>query len=393
MSQQQQWQESVGGFNLSDLEKMLPAGARLVGTQQLPAGARLVGTQQTVFAMGSTVTESVVPPQRLFTSAHTMPTMSPQTRFKQQANFKGHTVPNRHARSTQHQAKNSSNAASDPSASTASPTLLKKCALKRVVVPLKGNFGQTLSRVTIPVHVDETLSNLPVKILKRMLSERGISYNGFLEKLEYISALKQFYLRFVVLPEEMLLNYTDMRQEIFESLNKTRADPKRLIPLLERHLIGFINNGKLRVAGSKTRARVDGAKGCRDAIEFLRKQKPVRLLRRSGRIDRAAQDHCFDLGPNNKLSHYGVLDNCAPDVRLKRRGFVGSMSEIACAHADETNGDSYIMEFVLDDGNPAFGHRHRVFDATYDCAGVGLGPYVPSSHVCVIDLGGGPNYA
>jgi hypothetical protein len=78
MSQQQQWQESVGGFNLSDLEKMLPAGARLVGTQQLPAGARLVGTQQTVFAMGSTVTESVVPPQRLFTSAHTMPTMSPQ---------------------------------------------------------------------------------------------------------------------------------------------------------------------------------------------------------------------------------------------------------------------------------------------------------------------------
>lgn len=54
-----------------------------------------------------------------------------------------------------------------------------------------------------------------------------------------------------------------------------------------------------------------------EAIEFLRSQKPVAALKWSDELERAAKDHCNDLGATGQMSSIGS-DGSLPTDRMAR---------------------------------------------------------------------------
>ena len=97
---------------------------------------------------------------------------------------------------------------------------------------------------------------------------------------------------------------SEMDQKVFALHNQIRADPKSVIPDLEKMLEQFEGN-LLRRPGQVTLRTKEGQAAVKEAIEFLKKQQPVEALRWSEDVAKAAKDHFEDIGPKGLIQHEG----------------------------------------------------------------------------------------
>lgn len=93
----------------------------------------------------------------------------------------------------------------------------------------------------ISERVRSELMAQPVKALKRQCKDRGIHPLACLEKKDYVDFLDRFHDAFQLRDDgqSLLRDYSLLRKDTFEALNKVRANPKVLLPVLRKELASF----------------------------------------------------------------------------------------------------------------------------------------------------------
>ena len=87
-------------------------------------------------------------------------------------------------------------------------------------------------------------------------------------------------------------------REILELHNMVRSNPQSLIPDLQDMLSKFDNDiDFVRGNGRSTLRTNEGVAAVNDAIEFLKKQEPVKPLRWNNLMAQATSSHTQDIGP------------------------------------------------------------------------------------------------
>ena len=87
-------------------------------------------------------------------------------------------------------------------------------------------------------------------------------------------------------------------KEIFELHNMVRINPQCLLPDLEEMAGKFEKDiDFVRGNGRSTLRTNEGVAAVNDAIEFLKKQQPVKALRWNNIMAQASKFHTEDIGP------------------------------------------------------------------------------------------------
>ena len=99
--------------------------------------------------------------------------------------------------------------------------------------------------------------------------------------------------------------YQILVKEVFKAQNKARMKPKSMISHIQKKL-KFFKGNTLWIPGEIGLMTQEGPKSYEEAIEFLKKQPPLKPLGLSKGMCRAAQDHADDTGPAGVIGHYGT---------------------------------------------------------------------------------------
>ena len=101
------------------------------------------------------------------------------------------------------------------------------------------------------------------------------------------------------------IEWKSFARRIFDLQNKIRQNPKSFIPYLERSLGRFHGDIYTSEDGCTAIRTEEGPMAFVEAIEFLRSQKPMTVFKWSDELERAAKDHCNDLGATGQMSSIG----------------------------------------------------------------------------------------
>jgi hypothetical protein len=93
--------------------------------------------------------------------------------------------------------------------------------------------------------------------------------------------------------------------DIAKHINAIRANPRILVPKLEKQLPNFKGKSLTFTPGFSL-ATVEGAPLWKETIEFLRKQKPMPPLTLHKGLCKSAQEHVVDLAKHNMIGTIGV---------------------------------------------------------------------------------------
>lgn len=174
---------------------------------------------------------------------------------------------------------------------------------------------------------------------------------------------------------------------VLEETNLARTNPAAYADHLQPMLSWFRGDVMFR-PGTDVGVRTDeGPAAVREAIAFLRRQKPVPRLTWSRGLWRAARDHARDLGTTGSTAHKGS-DGSTMEQRMNR---YGQWLEVAAENIDFGSADArqVVISLIVDDGVEGRGHRANLFNPALRLAGVGCGPHPRYRHTCVIDYAGG----
>lgn len=174
--------------------------------------------------------------------------------------------------------------------------------------------------------------------------------------------------------------------KVLAELNLARQQPKKYAGFLEQHRKRFVDDKVYKAAGSRIMTQ-EGRSAVDEAIEFLKKAKPVGALTMSKGLSKAAADHVRDIGKSGATSHDGS-DGSAPADRMSRYGewkqTCGENLSFGPKDAREI-----VMQLIIDDGVPGRGHRDNIFNSGYRVVGLSVGPHGKYGNMCAMDFAGG----
>lgn len=100
-----------------------------------------------------------------------------------------------------------------------------------------------------------------------------------------------------------------MDREIFELHNMIRQNPQSVLGDLQDMLNMFEKDVDfVRGEGRSTLRTNEGIAAVEDAIEFIKKQAPVKPLRWSNLMAEASKFHTLDIGPIGQITHHSTKD-------------------------------------------------------------------------------------
>lgn len=172
---------------------------------------------------------------------------------------------------------------------------------------------------------------------------------------------------------------------VIRELNLARQHPDRYADILETRRANFRGNNYVQENGPLLRTR-EGTRGLDDAIRFLRRAQPLPPLGDSVGMSAAAAEHVSDQA-GGAFGH-GGSDRSSPGMRLNRHGaWIGTCGEnISYGQASARE---IVVALIIDDGQPARGHRQNIFNPAFNVAGAAVGPHARFRTVCSIDFAGG----
>lgn len=178
-----------------------------------------------------------------------------------------------------------------------------------------------------------------------------------------------------------------LERAILTETNLARRDPAAYAAHLER-MLPLFDGFVLRRPGNPVGLRTnEGAAAVREAIAYLRAQRPLPPLEWSEGLWRAARDHAADQGPRGATGHTGS-DGSTVDTRIRRYG----AWEVTAAENIDYGSDvarDVLISLIVDDGVPSRGHRSNIFNPALRVLGAGCGPHRTFRHTCVINYAGG----
>ena len=180
-------------------------------------------------------------------------------------------------------------------------------------------------------------------------------------------------------------NYEEKSRNIFNLINKYRANPRELARHLEKLKKYLDKNTNILSEPDKIQIQmVEGENVFNEAINFLKNLRPLQPLQWDDCLAQSAQEHVDDIGPKGLLL-YQSSDGTEPEDRISKYGnYIESLGEnIDFGPNDEIG---VIVSLTLDDGEEERPHRDNLFKNDYKKIGIACGPHQTEFQMCVMDL-------
>ena len=180
-------------------------------------------------------------------------------------------------------------------------------------------------------------------------------------------------------------NYEEKSRNIFNLINKYRANPRELARHLERLKKYLDTSTNILSEPDKIQIQmVEGENVFNEAINFLKNLRPLQPLQWDDCLAQSAQEHVDDIGPKGLLL-YQSSDGTEPEDRITKYGnYIESLGEnIDFGPNDEIG---VIVSLTLDDGEEERPHRDNLFKNDYKKIGIACGPHQTEFQMCVMDL-------
>ena len=99
------------------------------------------------------------------------------------------------------------------------------------------------------------------------------------------------------------INFESLAKQVIDEHNKIRTDPSYYIEKLHSCLSYFRGEKLLHKPGEEAIETYEGKPAFEEAIDFLKRQKPIGALQQEERLIKACRDHIADIGPAGLASH------------------------------------------------------------------------------------------
>ena len=182
------------------------------------------------------------------------------------------------------------------------------------------------------------------------------------------------------LPQSFL---SSLKKSIITEHNRLRQNPKKYIPILEQH-IHYFNKNLFTKPGTNTAIITqEGPTALQNAIEFLRKQKPIFPLTYDVPLSNASQSHADDISVNGIDGPIGS-DGKSNEDRVNN--YVKWDKAIA-ENIDFGNrtAEDVMLSLLIDDGDEERVHRNVMFNKQLKYFGVGVSEHKEYGVCVVID--------
>lgn len=177
---------------------------------------------------------------------------------------------------------------------------------------------------------------------------------------------------------------SEIDKDVIIELNKCRTNPSRyadevLVPFLDKMSSDgvYFDSDGLNIKTNESKKAID------EAINDLKSQKPLHMLKPKDYLCSAAKDHCADQGPHSRVGH-GGSDGSSPIIRVRRYNPKCYSVGENIAYGSPT-GLEIIRNLIVDDGVPDRGHRKNIF-FNYNYVGTAFGPHQGYRFMCVMDF-------
>lgn len=176
-----------------------------------------------------------------------------------------------------------------------------------------------------------------------------------------------------------------LKNEVIAEINRIRTNPKAYIPILEKYLENFDDN-ILTLPDKNERVETqEGPKAYKEAIQFLKMQKPVNQIEFDEEASKVAEEYAIVL---SKLKAEDKVDD---DERIDERvqkylDYDFAISE--CIDFGGSTGVEVVVNLLVDDGVMLRMHRENLFSEKFLYFGVGVVSHPDYDFCTVIDYFG-----
>lgn len=182
------------------------------------------------------------------------------------------------------------------------------------------------------------------------------------------------------------IDLVKLRDQILIEHNRIRVDPKSYIPLV-RNQMKLLSDKILKRPDEIPIETNEGAAAYEEAIEFLKKQRPIESLTYDERLAKACRDHAEDLGSKGAVSHESSNGKGVSE-RIEQ---YCEWEECCAENLDfgTRTGVDVIISLLVDDGVPDRGHRLNMFKTDIKYIGIATAVHREYETVHVINYTGG----
>ena len=180
-------------------------------------------------------------------------------------------------------------------------------------------------------------------------------------------------------------DYGEKARNIFNLINKFRANPRELARHLEKLKTYLDTSTNILSEPDKIQIQmVEGEDVFNEAINFLKSLSPLEPFQWEDALAQSAQEHVDDIGPKGLLL-YQSSDGTEPEERITKYGnYIESLGENIDFGPNDAIG--VIVSLTLDDGEEERPHRDNLFKNDYKKIGIACGPHQTEFQMCVMDL-------
>jgi len=175
-----------------------------------------------------------------------------------------------------------------------------------------------------------------------------------------------------------------IKREVITESNRIRTNPKAYIPILEEYLQNFDGNLLTLPGKNEILETEEGPRAYKEAIEFLKNQKPINIIEFDEEASKVAQE-CSKFLSNSKE------DQIEDESQIEQR--VGKYIEYDYSLSENidfggSTGVEVIVNLLVDDGVKNRTHRENLFSDKYEYYGVGVFEHPEYDFCTVIDYFG-----
>ena len=166
----------------------------------------------------------------------------------------------------------------------------------------------------------------------------------------------------------------DLNLAVLEELNFARTQPAAYARALAAD-------------ADRPQTRADDPAAYEEAVDFLRRQRPLPALQFDEALSGAAQSHAALQARSGGFGHVGPMGETLSE-RLRRYGASASVMAEDISYGYSTPRE-VVRQLIVDSGVRDRGHRDNIFNPTLREAGVACGPHPAYRAMCVVDFSSG----
>lgn len=173
-------------------------------------------------------------------------------------------------------------------------------------------------------------------------------------------------------------SWSSLENQVFVATNLARTNPAKFS---EMYIEPILANGSSNFIPEREK------QDYLEAIDFMKKQKPLPALTASDELRVASTYHVNDIGQKD-LAQHNSSDGSTFSQRFEKFGTpVGSVAENISFGS--LSGSDVLVGFIVDVGIKARGHRKNIFAEDFKVMGIACGEHKTYKIMCVQDFAEG----